>query len=176
MGSHDSPILWSDTFLPGLAEYPRVCGSPGRGSEYLPGRPGWAQGSGLWSSNQSLSTSWMTGLIEWLCLLSNMPLSAPWHGETLRSAGFSPGCFSYPKMSSAQQCRPPPAEGALCNPQALSAGRGGDSTHSKGALGCQGKALVLSELLLSHSRELGQKDRLAGGRQSKATGSGWSWN
>ena len=69
-----------------------------------------------------------------------------------------------------------PAEGALSNPQALSAGRGGDSTHSKGALGCQGKALVLSELLLSHSRELGQKDRLAGGRQSKATGSGWSWN
>ena len=138
---------------------------------YLGGHDGY---EGQVFGPQSVLVHIMDG--RWLCLLSNMPLSAPWHGENLRSAGFSPGCFSYPKMSSAQQCRPPPAEGALCNPQALSAGRGGDSTHSKGALGCQGKALVLSELLLSHSRELGQKDRLAGGRQSKATGSGWSWN
>jgi hypothetical protein len=61
MGSHDLPILGSDTFLPALAESPRVCGSPGGGLEYLPGRPGWERRSGLLSSSQSLSTSWMTG-------------------------------------------------------------------------------------------------------------------
>ena len=137
---------------------------------YLGGHDGY---EGQVFGPQSVLVHIMDG--RWLCLLSNMPLCYLAWGDFEKCRLLS-RVFLLPKDELCPAVPSSPAEGALSNPQALSAGRGGDSTHSKGALGCQGKALVLSELLLSHSRELGQKDRPAGGRQPKATGSGWSWN